>query len=235
MLLCDEIFQVLTMMYGFVTPTHFVQEIRLIVRSLGNCLSFHSFASIFLREYLTLRRSPTSSIASRACWMITASKSITLRSKRNRWSRVSWVRAWEETCVLWKYAHDFPSSPPTPTISKQGGTESKKRQRREISCNCSLGFRLTFNWLTTRSCCELIGGIDAPRALQQCNPELWFISPYPAFLRCVKLKDKFLLSPRSVKWPGTLRWLQLRFVSTFHEKRLCNKILNTFEWLSSVM
>ena len=62
---------------------------------------------------------------------------------------------------------------------------------------------------------------------------LWFISPYPAFLWCVKLKDKSLLSPRSVKLLETQRWQQQRFFSAFHEKRLCNKILNTFEWSSS--
>ena len=41
----------------------------------------------------------------------------------------------EETCVLWKYARDSPSSPPTPTISEKGGTESKKPQKREKAGN----------------------------------------------------------------------------------------------------
>ena len=37
--------------------------------------------------------------------------------------------------MLWKYARDSPSSPPTPTISEKGGTESKKPQKREKAGN----------------------------------------------------------------------------------------------------
>lgn len=134
------------------------------------------------------------------------------------------------------------SPPPTPTmytkwtgwygIEKAANTGKGGKFR--VTAASTSGRLLTGQQQWTRSCCELIGGIDAPKALGQCNPELlWLISPYPAFPWCVMLKDKFLLSPRSVKWLGIPRSLQLRFFSTFHEKRLCNKTLNTFEWLSS--
>ena len=197
---------------------------------------------MFLREYLTLRRSPTSSIASRACWMITASKSIPCAADAiDGRELIGCVRERRHACWGNTRVSLFESPANSHHVYKvnrvvQNRKSRKHTKRREISCHCSLDFRPTFNWPATVNTIMLWDDwwYWCPKALGQCNPELlWLISPYPAFPWCVKLKDKFLLSPRSVKWPGIPRSLQLRFFSTFHEKRLCNKTLNTFEWLSS--
>ena len=115
-----------------VTPSHIVQELgttiilgflsgrtrnlsTLIVPSLKSCVSFHSLtSSIFLREYLTLRISPTSSIASRACWMVTTSKSVpyaTNVTDSREGSRG--LHAWKETHVV---LNSFTPCSPTPTM-----------------------------------------------------------------------------------------------------------------------
>lgn len=193
----------------FVTPTYFTQELRttiklcfisgrtrnlprLIVRSLESCLCFHSVASIFLREYLSFRRSPTSSIASRACWMITTSKSI--RCAADAIDSRELVGCVRETRQL----------PPCVTSacaciqSQQGGTEpnsnttvvkfpvskpdwprkhEKAGKFRVTAASTSVWHLIgqqhdhAVSWL-------VVARVNVPKALQRCNPESIKASTY---------------------------------------------------------